>query len=74
MGELRAIDETGDTKLIWDEDNADEVEAAEETFNRLKKKGYQAFKVDKKGEQGKKMEKFDPSAEKLIMVPAMQAG
>ena len=74
MGELRAIDETGDTKLIWDNDNADEVEAAEETFNRLKKKGYHAFKVDKKGEQGGEMKKFDPSAEKLIMVPAMQAG
>jgi len=74
MGEARIIDETGDTKLIWDEDKEDEVENAEETFDKLKKKGYKAFRVDKKGEQAGEMKKFDPSAEKLIMVPAMQAG
>lgn len=65
----------GDTKLIWDADNKDEVEAAAETFRRLvEKKKYAAFSVDKKGEQGKKITAFDPDLEKIILVPPLAGG
>lgn len=74
MGELRILDETGDTKLIWDQENEDEVEAAEATFDKLTGKGHKAFRVDGKGEKDKGMKKFDSKAEKLILVPPMQAG
>jgi len=73
-GEMAILDETGDTKLIWDSDNDDEVKNAKRTFDDLKKKGYAAFKVDKKGEKGSIMEEFDADAEKIIMAPQMRGG
>lgn len=73
-GEMKVLDTTGDSKIIWDSDNKDEVDAARETFNNLKKKGFTAFSVGKKGEKDKKIDEFDPNAEKLIMVPVLQGG
>ena len=74
QGLLAVMDETGDTKLIWSRDNADEVEASRELFEKLRKKGYLAFKVKADGSQGEQITKFDPAAEKIIMTPAMQGG
>jgi hypothetical protein len=59
-------DRTGDHKSIWDPENPDEVEAAEHTFNSLKKKGYLAFRVNE-GNKGDQMKEFDPKAGKVIM-------
>lgn len=72
--EMSVMDETGDSKLVWDEDNEAEVAAAETMFKSLKKKGYAGYKVDKKGEKGTIMDEFDPSAEKVIMAPQMKGG
>lgn len=72
--EMAVMDQTGDTKLIWDEDNDVEVEAARTMFNSLKKKGYLAYSVDKKGEKGTQMSEFDASVEKIIMAPQMKGG
>lgn len=66
---------SGDTKVMWDPDNEDEVEAAEAQFDSLIERGFQAFKVDKKGEQtGKPIKRFKPKIGKLIMVPALAGG
>lgn len=73
-GEMAVMDHTGDLKVIWDSDKEDEVEAAKAQFNALRKKGYSAFAVNKKGDAGGRIDTFDPLAEKLIMVPAMQGG
>lgn len=90
MGELRIITSfalnevqklpshmrrAGDTKVIWDPKNDDEVEAAEAQFDILIGKGFKAFKVDKKGEKtGGAIKKFDSKASKLIMVPTVAGG
>ena len=74
MGELRELGKQGDTKLIWDPDNEDEVCAARDTFDSLKKKGFLAYKVKKTGKQGKIITKFDRAAEKIIMAPQMRGG
>ena len=74
MGEIRILDETGDTKVLWNSDNDDEIDAARETFNRLTKKGYAAFEVSATGKKGKKVDTFDPNAERLIMAPMMAGG
>lgn len=71
---MAVMNHTGDLKVIWDADVKDEVDAAKAQFDALKKKGYSAFKVNKKGEAGERINEFDPHAEKLIMVPAMQGG
>lgn len=74
MGELRIMGSKGDQKVMWDPENEDEVEASKVTFKSLIKKGFKAFKVDKKGEAGKEIKKFDPDAGKLILVPEIVGG
>lgn len=72
--EMIVMDTTGDSKTIWDPGNADEVEAARETFKNLKKKGYLAYSVKGDGEKGKLLQEFDPAAGKIIMSPMMRGG
>jgi len=72
--ELAIMNGSGDTKLIWDSENEDEVENAKETFNKLTKKGYAAFSVSKRGDKDEIIKKFDPNAEKIILVPPMVGG
>ena len=74
MGEIRTLDSTGDSKLCWDPEKTDEVDAAKEMFKSLKKKGYQAYSVKKGGEKNKKIDDFDPDAGMIIMVPQIQGG
>jgi len=75
QGELAVMNDTGDTKLIWSQGNADEVAAAREMFDKLRKKGFVAYSV--KGRDGEKNEiirEFDPASERIIMAPPMQGG
>lgn len=75
-GMMAELNETGDTKVIWDKDNADEVAAARATFDRLTKdRKFAAFRAQgKKGEQGERIREFDPDAERIILVPQYQGG
>jgi hypothetical protein len=68
------LNDSGDSKHIWDEDNEAEVAAAKAIFDMLKKKGYVAYAVNKKGDKGEAMDEFDPSAEKMILAPQMKGG
>ena len=72
--ELCALDATGDTKTIWSKDNDDEIDNARKTFNDLTKKGHKAYCVKKDGSQGKVMSKFDPKAERMVLVPPVGGG
>jgi hypothetical protein len=66
----------GDTKVIWDPDSPDEVNAVRTQFDALvRTKRYKAFRVDGKyGERGEQMDQFDPEAGRIIFVPPMQGG
>jgi len=74
MGEIRCLNETGDTKLAWDPEKSEETDAAKEMFKSLKKKGYQAYSVKKGGEKNKPIDDFDPDAGLIIMVPKIVGG
>lgn len=74
MSEMRIIDRTGDSKVIWDKDKPDEIEAARDTFDKLRKKGYAAYSVKKNGDKDELITEFDPKAEKLILAPRMVGG
>jgi hypothetical protein len=74
MGEICILDMTGDTKVIWDPTNADEVAAAKQQFDTLKSKGFLAFAVKKDGSKGERIKEFDPTAEKIIMSPQPISG
>lgn len=66
----------GDTKVIWDKNNPEEVESAKRQFDFLvKEKKYAAFHVEgDKGDKGRQMREFDPKAERIIFVPPMAGG
>lgn len=74
LGELRVMDGTGDTKIIWDSTKKDEVAAAKKTYDDLKKKGYMAYAVKRDGEKGTLIHDFDEEAEKIILAPRMVGG
>lgn len=74
MGELATMNSTGDTKLYWSVGAPAEVEAARETFNKLRGKGYLAFRMQPGGTQGAQITEFDPGAEQIILAPAMRGG
>lgn len=74
MGEIRRLGREGDIKQIWDKNKEDEVAAAKDLFDKMVKKGYLAFHVDKNGDKSKKMTTFDPNAEKIILVPPVVGG
>jgi hypothetical protein len=73
--ELAILDQTGDTKVMWSKDNPDEVDAAEAQFKTLTRKGYTAYRATgKDGKKGEQIREFDPDAERIILVPPVQAG
>ena len=72
---LHTLDRTGDQRVMWDADSAEEVAAARDTFDRLTKAGYLAYRAEgKKGSQGEQIRKFDPDAERIILVRPHQGG
>lgn len=73
-GEMSILGPDGDTKLIWDPNNADEVEAARATFDSLRAKGYLAYAVERGGGKGEVLTEFDPNQEKIILAPAVRGG
>lgn len=75
MPEMRMMGAAGDTKLIWNPDDKDEVKNAKRTFKDLvEKKGFLAFKVAEKGAKGEQITEFDEKAEKIIIAPPMAGG
>lgn len=73
-GVLEAMDLTGDSKVHWDKGKPEEVAAAKASFDVLQKKGYAAYKLNRDGTEGDLIREFDPSAERIIMRPAMAGG
>ncbi len=72
---LHVLDQTGDTRTMWDPNVDEEVKAAKAQFDSLKKKGYLAYRVDPDtGNKGQVMREFDPKAGKIIMQPQMVGG
>lgn len=71
---LQYMSDEGDSRIIWDPANEDEVAAARDTFDKLTKKGYQAYEVRRGGGQGHRVREFDASLERLILAPATVGG
>ena len=74
-GILCVLGSSGDTRIIWNKKNSDEVENAKRTFDELVgKKKFAAFSISKLGRRSKKVTEFDPKIQKLILIPPMSGG
>jgi hypothetical protein len=76
QNELVITDATGDTRIMWDPRNKDEVATAEAAFDAAKAKGMLSYSVDAEtGERtGEVIQKFDKKLGKIIMVRQTRGG
>lgn len=74
-GVLSILDRTGDTKIMWDRNNPDDVATARRTFDEMVTgKRFRAFSVTASGGTGTMVSAFDPNAEKLILAAPLVGG
>jgi hypothetical protein len=73
---VEGADVGGDVRVAWDPDNETEVKAVGKLFDELKEAGFTAVKVgdDGKLKDGQRIEKFEKSAGRMVMLPKMQGG
>lgn len=72
---MHELDNSGDTRVTWDPDNEDEVSAARDTFNRLTKQGYKAFRATSSGDKtGDLLREFDPQARRIVLFKRLVGG
>jgi len=72
---LSITDGTGDTRIMWDPKNKDEVATAKAAFDAAKAKGMLAYSVDDEGGRtGEVIQEFNKKAGKIIMVRQPQGG
>lgn len=71
---MATMNSTGDLKTIWDRTKPAEVDEARVQFDSMRRRGYMAYKVTDKGARGEVIDKFDPTAQSIILAPPMQGG
>lgn len=74
MGNMRELNRAGDTRVMWDKDNDDEVAAAQKQFCDRLDEGWSAYEVGLGGKKGTKLVAFDASAGEIVLVPPIQGG
>lgn len=74
MGVLRVLNANGDDRVDWDPEVADERFArARAMFEEKVGKGWLAYAPDADG-GGTQLRRFDPSAEEIVLQPAIAGG
>ena len=81
MGMLRIMSRRGDDRVTWDTNKAAAHDAeavaavheAERIFNQERAKGATAFRVES-GKTVERLEKFDRTAEQIVIVPRVVGG
>lgn len=76
--ELEVLDVTGHTTRKWDTAKESEMKIVRGIFADLTTKGYKAFSVERgagnNATASAARRAFDPEAEKILLVPPIQAG
>ena len=73
--ELSIADPSGDTRIMWDPNNRDEVKTAKAAFDEAKSRGMLAYAVDpNSAEKGEVIREFDKTLGKIIMSRQLVGG
>jgi len=81
MGMLRVMSRRGDERVLWDQQKAATgdteaaaaVREAERIFHAERARGATAYKIES-GKPVERIERFDQSAEQIVMVPRVVGG
>lgn len=81
VGMLRVMSRRGDDRVTWDQHKALEgdldavaaIREAEKIFTQERSKGATAFKIET-GKSPQRIEKFDETAEQIVLVPRVVGG
>jgi hypothetical protein len=81
VGMLRVMSRRGDDRIIWDSRKAEAndpeamaaIREAERIFNEERVRGSTTFKVET-GKAAERIEKFDRTAEQIVIVPRVVGG
>ncbi len=81
MGMLRVMSRRGDDRITWDEQKVLEgdseaiaaIREAERIFEQERTKGATAFRVEP-GKPIQRIDRFDATAEQIVMVPRVVGG
>lgn len=74
-GIMHTLCHKGDVPLMWNANERDDVEFARKAFDDAKKQGYVAYRSEgKDGHRGEVLRRFDPKAERIILVKQHQGG
>jgi len=81
MGTLRVLTPAGDKAVLWDQEQAEvgdpealkAVREAERIFQEQLARGATAFQVAP-GVPAKRLDRFDPDAEQIVVVPRVMGG
>lgn len=76
MGQMRVLDETGDTLVEWRAESPVSLEQAEGVFNTLLKAGRMAFArpASAPASEAVQIKRFDATADEIIWVRPLQGG
>lgn len=64
----------GDAKVRWSPEDARAVSAAEQEFTRMTGGGFTAFKIIDADRNTQRMDKFDPTATEIVLIPKLFGG
>jgi len=81
VGMLRVMSRRGDDRITWDSQKVEThdpeavaaVREAERIFSEERKKGATAFKIEP-GKTVERIDKFDRTAEQIVLVPRVVGG
>ena len=68
------MDRFGDTRHEFDHADSEAVTRAQERFLELTRKGYRAVALNKDGQPGQLLKKFDEQVEQTLFIPQLQGG
>jgi len=81
MAKMRILSSLGDTVVEWntekaivDPEAAKAVKEAERIFREARQRGATAFRVDSPEKPAERIDKFDKTAEQIIVVPRVAGG